>query len=93
MGIAIRDILCLWANPMLLNECDALESNNTYAGWESIVNIPAITGSFCKISSALVKLTYPERLIGTFFLIIVLLTRRELADGWEDCVGWFCGHS
>ena len=66
---------------MLMNECDAPESNNTYAGWELMVNIPVITGSFCKISLALVKLTYPERLIGTFFLIIVLLTRRELAEG------------
>jgi hypothetical protein len=34
-GIAIRDILCLSANPMLMNECDAPESNNTNAGWES----------------------------------------------------------
>ena len=33
---------------MLMNEYDAPESNNTYAGWESMVNIPAITGSFCK---------------------------------------------
>ena len=78
---------------MLMNECDAPESNNTYAGWESMVNIPAITGSFWKISSASVKLTCPERLTGTFFLIIVLLTRRELAEGWEDCAGWFYGHS
>ena len=60
---------------MLINECDALESDNTYAGWESMVNIPAITGSFWKISLALVNLTYLERLTGTFFLIIVLLTR------------------
>ena len=28
-----------------MNECDAPESNNTYARWESMVNIPAITGS------------------------------------------------
>ena len=46
-----------------------------------MVNIPAIIGSFYKISSALVKLTCPERLMGTF-LIIVLLTRQELAEGW-----------
>ena len=66
---------------MLMNECDAPESNNTYAGWESMVNIPAITGSFYKISSASVKLTCLERLLDTFFLIIILLTRRELAEG------------
>ena len=78
---------------MLMNKCDALESNNTYAGWVSMVNIPAIIGSFYKILSASVKLTCPERLTGTFFLIIVLLTRWELAEGWEDYVGWFCGHS
>ena len=66
---------------MLMNECDAPKSNNTYTGWESMVNIPAITGSFYKISSALVKLTCPERFMGTFFVIIVLLTRRELAKG------------
>ena len=66
---------------MLMNECDAPESNNTYAGWESMVNIPAITGSFYKISSASVKLAYPEWLTGTFFLIIVLLNKRELAEG------------
>jgi hypothetical protein len=64
-----------------MNECDALESNNTYAGWESMVNIPAIMGSPCRISLALVKLTYPEQLMGTFFLMIVLLTKRELAEG------------
>jgi hypothetical protein len=75
------DILCLCANPILMNECDAPESNNTYAGWESMVNIPAIIGSPYGISSALVKLTYPKRLTGTFFLILVLLTRRELAEG------------
>jgi hypothetical protein len=45
-----------------------------------MVNILAITGSPCGISLALVKLTYPERLTGTFFLMIVLLTRRELAE-------------
>ena len=66
---------------MLMNECDAPESNNTYDGWESMVNIPAITGSFYKISLASVKLTCPERLTGTFFLIIILLIRRELAKG------------
>ena len=66
---------------MLMNECDAPESNNTYAGWESMVNIPTITGSFYKISLASVKLTCPERLTGTFFLIIVLLTRWELPEG------------
>ena len=66
---------------MLMNECDAPESNNTYAGWESMVNILAITCSFYKISSASVKLTCPKRLTGTFFLIIVLLTRWELAEG------------
>ena len=69
---------------MLMNKCDALESNNTYAGWESMINIPAIIGSFYKISSALVKLTCPEWLTDTFFLMIVLLTKRELAKGWED---------
>ena len=66
---------------MLMNECDAPKSNNTKARWESMVNIPAITGSFYRISSALVKLTCPERLTGTFFLIIVRLIRRELAEG------------
>ena len=66
---------------MLMNECDAPESNNIYARWESMVNIPDITGSFCKISSASVNLTCPKRLTGTFFLIIVLLTKRELAEG------------
>ena len=40
-----------------------------------MVNIPAIIGSPYGISSASVKLTYPERLIDTFFLMIVLLTR------------------
>ena len=69
---------------MLMNECDAPESNNTYVGWESMVNIPAIIGSFYKILSASVKLTCPERLTGIFFLIIVFLIRRELAEGWED---------
>ena len=63
-----------------MNECDAPESNNTYVGWESMVNIPAITGSPCGISSALVKLTYPERLTSTF-LIIDLLTKQELLEG------------
>jgi len=66
---------------MLMNECDAPESNNTYVGWESMVNIPAIIGSFYKISSASVKLTCPERLMSTFFLINILLTRWELAKG------------
>jgi hypothetical protein len=37
---------------MLMNEYDALESNNTNVGWESMVNIPVITGSFYRISSA-----------------------------------------
>ena len=60
---------------MLMNECDAPESNNTYAEWESMVNIPTITGSFYKIFSASVKLTCLERLTGTFFLIIVRLTK------------------
>ena len=66
---------------MLMNEYDAPESNNTYAGWESMVNIPAIIGSFFKISSVSVKLTCPKRLMGTFFLIIVLLIRQKLAEG------------
>ena len=66
---------------MLMNECDAPESKNTYAGWESMVNIPAITGSFYKISSISVKLTCLQWLMSTFFLIIVLLTRQELAEG------------
>ena len=66
---------------MLMNECDAPESNNTYAGWESMVNIPAITGSFYKISLASVKLTCLERLMGTFFLMIIRLIRRLLAEG------------
>ena len=66
---------------MLMNEYDALESNNTYARRESMVNILAITGSFYKMSSVSVKLTCPERLTSTFFLIIVLLTKRELAEG------------
>ena len=72
---------------MLMNECDAQESNNIYVGWESMVNIPAIIGSFYKISSASVKLTCLEQLTGTLFLIIILLTRRELAEGWEDYTG------
>ena len=66
---------------MLINECDVPESNNTYARWDSMINKPAITGSFCKISLALVKLTCLERLTGTFFLIIVLLTTWELTEG------------
>ena len=73
--MAIVDILCFCANPILMNECDAPELNNTYARWESMVNIPAITGSPYEISSALVKLTYLEQLTSTFFLMIVLLTR------------------
>ena len=40
-----------------------------------MVNIPAITGSPYGISLALVKLTCPEWLTGTFFLMIVLLTK------------------
>ena len=66
---------------MLMNECDASEPNNTYVGWESMVNIPAITGSFYKISSTSVKLTCPEQLTGTFLLMIVRLIRWELAEG------------
>ena len=46
-----------------------------------MVNIPAIKGSPCGIYSALVKLTYPERLTDTLFLMIVLLMRQELAEG------------
>ena len=53
---------------MLMNECDAPESNNTDGGWELVVNIPAITGPFCKISSALVKLTCLERSYGHLLL-------------------------
>ena len=60
---------------MLMNECDAPESNNTYVGWESMVNIPVIIGSPYEISLASVKLTCPERLTGTFFMMMVLLTR------------------
>ena len=66
---------------MLMNECDAPESNNTYDGWESMVNIPAITDTFYRISSASVKLNFPKRLTGTFFLIIICLIRQELAEG------------
>ena len=40
-----------------------------------MVNIPAIMSFPYEISSDLVKLTYPERLTGTFFLMIVLLTK------------------
>jgi hypothetical protein len=36
IGIAIIDILCLSTNLMLMNECNAPESNNTYARWESM---------------------------------------------------------
>ena len=72
---------------MLINECDAPESNNTYARWESMVNISAITGSFYKIFSASVKLTCLERLTGTFFLMIIHLIRRELAEGRADYAG------
>ena len=46
-----------------------------------MVNIPAMIGSPYGISSASVKLTYPEWLMGTFFLMIVLLIKRELAEG------------
>ena len=70
-----------------MNECDAPESNNTYAGWESMVNISAITGSFYKISSASVKLTCLEWLMGTFFLMTVRLIRRELTEGRVDYAG------
>ena len=40
-----------------------------------MVNTLAIMGSPYGISSALVKLTCPKQLTGTFFLMIVLLTR------------------
>ena len=40
-----------------------------------MVNILAIMGSPCGIFSALVKLTCLEWLTGTFFLMIVLLTK------------------
>ena len=46
-----------------------------------MVNILTIIGSPYEISLALVKLTCPEWLIGTFFLMMVLLTRRELVEG------------
>ena len=46
-----------------------------------MVNIPTITGSPYRISLASVNLTYHERLTGTFFLMIVLLNKRELAEG------------
>ena len=46
-----------------------------------MVNIPAIIGSPYGISSALVKLTCPERLTDTFLLMIVLLTIQELVEG------------
>jgi hypothetical protein len=42
--MAIIGRLCLSANPKLMNECDAPESNNISAGQELMVNIPAITG-------------------------------------------------
>ena len=45
-----------------------------------MVNIPDIIGSPYEISSASVKLTCPEWLMGTFFPMIVLLTKRELAE-------------
>ena len=61
--------------------------HNTYGGWESMVNIPAIIGSFCKISSASVKLTCLEWLMGTFFLMTVRLIRRELTEGRVDYAG------
>ena len=64
-----------------MNECDAPKSNNAYVEWESMVNIAAITGSPCGIFSASVKLTYLEWLTGTFFLMTVLLTKQELAEG------------
>ena len=49
-----------------------------------MVNIPAIMGSPCRISSASVKLNYSKWLTGTFFLMIVLLTKQELAKGCKD---------
>ena len=73
--MAIVDILCLCANPKLMNEYDAPESNDTHVGWDSMVNIPAIIGSPYGISSTSVMLTCLERLTGTFFLMIVLLTK------------------
>ena len=79
-GIANSDKLCRSTNPMLIKECDALESNNTKAGWESMVNIPAITGSYCKTYSASVKCTWPD-LLGTFFLMMVLLISLKFVDG------------
>ena len=39
-----------------------------------MVNIPAIMGSPCRISTS-VTLTYPKQLTSTFFLMIVLLTK------------------
>ena len=65
---------------MLIKECDAPESNNTKAGWESMVNIPAITGSYCKTYVACVKCTWLD-LLGSFFLMMVLLTSLEFVDG------------
>ena len=46
-----------------------------------MVNIPTIMGSPYGISSASMKLTYPDRLTDTFFLMIVLLTKQELVEG------------
>ena len=46
-----------------------------------MVNIPAIIGCPYGISSASVKLTGPEWLTGTFFLLIVILTKQELTEG------------
>jgi hypothetical protein len=46
-----------------------------------MVNIATIIGLPYINSLAVVKLTYLERLTGTFFLIIVLLIIRELVEG------------
>ena len=50
---------------------------------KSMVNIPAITASYCTTHSASVKCTWPD-LLGTFFLMMVLLISLEFTDDWDD---------
>ena len=48
-----------------------------------MVNIPAITTSYCITCWAFVKITWTD-LLGTFFLMMVLLISLEFVDGRAD---------
>ena len=64
---------------MLIKECDTPKSNNTKAKWELMVNILAIISSCCNTYAASMKCTWLD-LLGTFFLMMVLLISLEFAD-------------